>query len=485
MTARVDAVPGVRPWPQNRFGVSQRGSPAAPWRHEVGVLTHEPTPPTSPLRGVQWSPFYVAFLLYIFVITTYQLPIGNIAMAAALGGLLFQRQVRLPALLLWLGLFLVWSAVGYVSTRYPAVVWEHLVSWGKVWLVALVAANALRSRSQIRFFIIVFLGCFALYPLRGALVNYYVYHEAVFGRAYWNFIYSNPNDLAALALLQLSMIAGLLMTEPKGWVRCAVLAGTGFLPLLILMTQSRGVFIALCVFTVCALFGPRLQPPTPFAGRRPRRRLVALALVGVIVSLLAPTGVWQRVRGLKEVSDTQRLERVDPEGSARGRFEVWKLSARIIADHPVRGVGLGAYRPSHESYTQRGGFDPAARGRKDAHSTLLTVTGETGFPGLLLFLALVISPVLRAERIRRKCRVALPRASGQLFYLEVGLATFFVAGIFASYAHLSFLYVHLALLWAMAQVSEHDLARLHGTQRTLSKKLVGRPALPLAPPSRR
>ena len=69
---------------------------------------------------------------------------------------------------------------------------------------------------QIRFFLAFWLACFAFYPVRGALFNYYLYHENLFGRAIWNYIFSNPNDLAAFCILQLSMALGLYAIEEQG-----------------------------------------------------------------------------------------------------------------------------------------------------------------------------------------------------------------------------------------------------------------------------
>src|SRR5206468_8596566 len=105
-----------------------------------------------------------------------------------------------------------------------------------------------RTRPQLRFFCVFWLGCFALYPLRGAFFNYFLYQSKLFGRAIWNYIYSNPNDLAALAILQLAMVAALLSLERRGWAKWAGQVGVVLVPLLILMTQSRGAFIALALF---------------------------------------------------------------------------------------------------------------------------------------------------------------------------------------------------------------------------------------------
>jgi O-antigen ligase len=435
--------------------------------HRAESPVAEPDPPSNPLRGVRWPFIYAAFLLYIFVITTYQLGIATIAMSAGALGLLFQRDAfRLPSLLLWFGLYLVWCAIAYIKTPYPTLVWDFLFQYGKLWVIMLVTLNALRSRPQIRFFMVFFLACFALYPLRGAFINYYVFHETLFGRAYWNFIYSNPNDLAAIAVLQLSLVAGLLVTEPKGWVRSCALIGAGLLPLLILMTQSRAAFIALSVFVLFVLFGPRTHSPARARMRRkPRKKLIALAIVGAAVALAAPDGVWDRVRGMREMHDTENLGAIDDKGSARQRFEVWKVASRIISDNPVSGVGLGGYNLAHESYAARGAFDREVQGKKDAHSTYLHVAAESGIPGLFIFLVIVLSTALRAERIRRLCKRVLPRRSAQLLYLEAGLIAFLVAGIFGSFQHLSFLYIHLALLLVVAEACRRDVTQLYGTRR--------------------
>jgi probable O-glycosylation ligase (exosortase A-associated) len=408
----------------------------------------------APWRGVSWSLMYVAFLWYIAVITTYHLPGASIAMAAALIGLIVEREPRrFPALLAWLGAFTVWAAVAYPLTRYPDEVQERVKLLTKVWLIVLVAVNALRTRSQIRFFIIFFLGCFALYPLRGAFINYYVADYSLLGRAVWNFIYVNPNDMAAFALLQLSMAVGLLTTErPKSWVWIAALAGVVLLPLLVLMTQSRGGVIALGVFTILLLTTRRRRPLA----------LVATVTLATSVALVAPSGVWTRMSGLATATRAADLRKADPEGSANARFGLWKVAVKIIRDQPVLGVGAGAYHLAHEAYARDEEFDHAVKGPRDTHSTVLNVLAETGTPGLMLFLAFLLTTALKAERIRRACRATLPREAMQLLYLELGLVAFLVAGIFGSFAYLAFLYVHLALIWAVAEACRHE-ARVAGS----------------------
>jgi len=411
------------------------------------------------LQGVEWTVPFAAFLAYIFAITTYRLPLGTPAMLAGLVGLAIQRErLRFPRFLIPFGLLVLWCAIGYAVTAYPVPVADQLIELVKLWAIALVCANAVRTRPQLRLFIVFVLGCFALYPLRGAFFNYVFYNNTAFGRAIWVHVYSNPNDLAALTVLQLSLVSVLLVTEARGWVRRAALTGIALLSLLILMTQSRGGVIALAVFVVAVLCSQWRQL-LKFVG--PRRRVRVLVIGGAVLAaivFIAPAGVWTRVSGLQNATDASHLDDVDPEGSARQRYEIWKVAAKIIREHPMMGVGVGAYNFAHETYATGEEFDPIARGRRDTHSTILNVLAETGIPGCVAFVAVVLTAVISAERARRKCKGIAPRQGMQLFLLEAGLLAFFAAAVFGSFAALSFLYIHLALLWCLGQVVRRELA---------------------------
>jgi O-antigen ligase len=416
------------------------------------------TQSSRPEERIRWTIVFVAFLAYVFAITTYRLPIGNLAMLAGLGGIaLHTNRLRFPRLLIWFAAFLLWSAIGYVRTPYPAPVWDRLVELLKVWAVVLVAVNALRSRAQIRFFSVFFLGCFALYPLRGAFFNYFFYRSTLFGRAIWNHVFSNPNDLAGIAILQLAMVAALLSLEQHGWVKRAGQAGIVLVPLLILMTQSRGGFIALSLFVICCLVGQWSQLRRVLDTARRVRLVLTLVAVGGAVAFFAPSGVWERVAGLQHLTSTEHLNQVDQEGSARQRYEIWRVAIKMIRENALTGVGLGAYPTAHAVYAQGEEFNRTAAGARDTHSTYLNVLAETGVPGALAFFGLIVSVMVGAERTRRQSKQSAPRLALPLFFLEIGLVAFFTAGVFDSFDVSAFLYIHLALLWATAEVTRRRL----------------------------
>jgi len=401
--------------------------------------------------GVEWTPVYLGFLVYVFVVTTFQLNVADWAIGIATVGLLVQRQpLRFPPLLVWFGVFIAWCFIGYTQSDYGPVVWERIVDLAKLWVIVLVAVNALRTRAQLRFFLLFFLAAYAFYPVRGAYFNYYLYGQKPGGRAVWKFTYDNPNDLATLTLLALSVCAGMLYAERERIIRTLSLVGVGMLTLLVFMTQSRGAIIALSVFAVFALRNSKRAHRA--------RTLVVFAAVAAVLATFAPSSVWDRLKGLENVTNTANLREVDKEGSAEQRFEIWRVARKIIRTNPVTGVGVGAYSTAHGEYALDSEFKRTARGERDTHSTVLNVAAETGLVGLGIFLGMFAWLGWRAEQVRRRAQTVLPARAQQLTYLMLGLLAYFVAGIFGSYGHLNFTYIFAALLWAFVQRTDEECA---------------------------
>lgn len=399
--------------------------------------------------GISWSVVFAAFLYYTLVITTYALPGGDVSIALALIAIPFQRErFRCPSLLISFVLLLAWCVVGWSQTIFPVTVGNELISFAKVGLVLLVAGNALTSPGRLRFFIIFWLACYALYPVRGALANYFIYGYTAWGRALWNFIYANANDLAVLTLLQLALCAGVLANERQKWIRLAALAGVPILTLLIVLTQSRGGILGLVTFGLLAVLGHR-------------RRLRAIGLAAVLVVgiiMVAPPGVWERLGGMTKLTDTSQLAKADREGSAIERFQIWQTALQIIGDHQLFGVGWGAYALANDMYAPRTGEHIRRLGARDTHSTYLNVIAEAGVPGFCLFMILIAAPLISAERTRRRCARVFPHAAQQLYLMEAGMAGYLVTALFGSFAHVTFFYLYLTLVFVTAKILAQELS---------------------------
>jgi O-antigen ligase len=152
------------------------------------------------------------------------------------------------------------------------------------------------------------------------------------------------------------------------------------------------------------------------------------------------------------VSQQDEGVKVNDEGSARQRLEIWKVARTIVAENPLTGVGLGAYPNAHYVYAQRPIFDPTALGRRDTHSTYLNLMAETGIPGFIIFMTILAVTLVDAERTRRRVKASQPQRALQLYYMEAGLLAYLIAGIWGSYGEIVLTYLYLALMSVATQL---------------------------------
>jgi O-antigen ligase len=409
----------------------------------AAVGTSVGTPPD--LGGVAarvepvWSLAFLGLCVFTFAIVTYRFPVGELGIAIAMVGLAVQRPpLRAPAPFWILLAFIVWSSLSAFASPFPTPETHNL--WERLKLLAIffVVVNVLRTGRQIYVYLAFLLLCFLLFPARGALVNY-AGGYTVFGRALWNYTYANPNDLAALTLIAIGIAAALVPALAKHrYVRWGTLAAAAVLLIVVLLTQSRGAFIGLLAgFGIGAWKTLRVR----------RAGLVIGAVIAVVLAALVPNSVWDRLSGISKLTSTDTIAAADQEGSAEQRWEIQQTAVRIVADNWLLGVGPGAYRAANAVYAPQ-------IGPKDTHNTYLNVAAETGVPGLVLWVALVISVLVRATRAWRG-RSASDTATGGIGYVWItrGLVAFLVAGIFGSYAAITMPYIILATLWCCAHLT--------------------------------
>jgi O-antigen ligase/cytochrome c-type biogenesis protein CcmH/NrfG len=147
-----------------------------------------------------------------------------------------------------------------------------------------------------------------------------------------------------------------------------------------------------------------------------RRVAVAggVATVAVVVVALA-VGVGGRLPDLLR----------DREGGARGRLDEWRVAARVVATHPVLGVGPEGYRIAFagavdDAYERAHGRTPLP---DRAHSALLDVAATTGLVGLLAYGALLL---FVGRFLLRAVRASPPWLAG----LAAGVLAYWVQSLF-------------------------------------------------------
>jgi putative inorganic carbon (HCO3(-)) transporter len=132
------------------------------------------------------------------------------------------------------------------------------------------------------------------------------------------------------------------------------------------------------------------------------------------------------------------------------RLELWKGAARMLASHPLLGVGAGNFSVEYPPFRSEAEFrashqyvDSGFVEAEDAHSSWVQVAAEAGLPGLVSLL-LVVGLGARLW-LRRMKAGAEPETLALLAGLGAGAAAFLVAGLFNTLTlHVS----HTLFFWA-------------------------------------
>jgi O-antigen ligase len=384
-----------------------------------------------------WTFPFVCLLLFTFIVVSERGLFAWVFICLSLAGVVARSQgIRFPALLGWAAAFAAWSLLTAITALSPSIASEDVVEHIKSILILFAVVNLLRTEAQLRMFLLVILGAFLIYPVRGGLKNYAQgYTDG--GRLLWNHMYINPNYMAGVALLVIGIALSFATAkEERLWVRRGCVASVIVLLVVVLLTQSRGAFIGLMI-------GMGI-PGAILLMRRPSARILYVVLALLIGVALIPHSVWHRLEGIEKLTSTATIAEADPQHSAAQRWEIQKTAWRVFIGHPLLGVGLGCYPLANAIYSPE-------LGERDAHNSYLGLAAETGAPGLILWFALVISVLRYAARARRE-KAAVP-LSLNVIWIQRALIAFLVAGTFSTYGHLTHLYLALGALWCASTIS--------------------------------
>ena len=173
-------------------------------------------------------------------------------------------------------------------------------------------------------------------------------------------------------------------------------------------TFSRGGALALTA-AVAWLLARRAVPLKALAGG-----VAALALLGVAAVLFAGSELDRAVREKTHIAETN----VDT------RELRWQAAARMVADHPVVGVGPGGFREGYPAASHNAEIDEQT---PVAHNMYLEVAAELGVPGFALFVALLVLTAVTSERVRRTTDDPLPVVAVQASLIAVVVASTFLS----------------------------------------------------------
>jgi O-antigen ligase len=116
----------------------------------------------------------------------------------------------------------------------------------------------------------------------------------------------------------------------------------------------------------------------------------ALLVVAIVIVLANPNDYWHRFRAIWTPEASYATAALD-RATVQERLELWRASYQMARDNPWLGVGPGNY-PNAVLF-----YNPALA-RLPAHNSIAAIGAEMGFPGLILFLGLILSIAMALAR---------------------------------------------------------------------------------------
>jgi probable O-glycosylation ligase (exosortase A-associated) len=381
-------------------------------RPYVGLLVWSWLGYMNPHRLTYGFAFNFPWVMLIAVVTLVSLAISKES-----------RKIPVTTVTVLMLLFLAWTGVTTIFAFEQASAWHTFEQFAKTLVMVFVTLMLVRDRKRVDWLVWVIVGSLGFYGVKGGaftLVTGGGYH--IFGPAA-SFIADN-NDLAMALCMSLPLMRYLQLQATKKFVKAALGASMALTGIAILGTYSRGGMIGLAIVIVALLV-------------KGRRRLVlalALIVVGATAYNFMPT---------KWVARMDTLQHAREVGSAQTRIQSWEFAANVAFHRPLIGGGLNLY----ESAPLWATYAPEGAVQRAVHSIYFRVLGEQGFPGLILFVGLLVASWRNCSRVRKRLRHSPEQrwAYDLASMLQVSLVAFGVAGAFLTSTYFDLSYQLMAL----------------------------------------
>lgn len=339
--------------------------------------------------------------------------------------------------------FMVWITIAHQRAEFPDVSWIKYDIAIKTLIFAYFIPFAINTKRQLEFFLWVAAASFMYFIFIAgfkSLLGGGGYGVALIGLN--GFMYAEGSTLSTLSICMIPVFLYLrkhsLICEKhpitKHFLLFIILCSLGVL----VGTQARTGLVALAVFMLIYFF----QTQKKF------KYVIAIGVFGLI-SLTFVTDEWvNRMNTMKEVKTS--------ETSAIGRLVVWRWTIDYVKDKPLFGGGFYAYNANAgvlDRYQKGQEKAITQQGAKAFHNIFFEVLGETGYGGLLIFIAIILHGLnlLRKRKLRH-----IP-----IFYegkkaIQTSFLIYIAGGMFIGVAFYPWLYYIYAISVVTTQLEAEE-----------------------------
>lgn len=377
-------------------------------------------------RDIRWS-FYVAIVMFAgaFVSTRERTYMA--------------RDWRCYVMLLLVAL--VGVSIVIARTFDPSVV-SGFTEFGKIIIISLFTTGLVTSRDRLRLLIWVIALSFGFFGLKSGLQGIASLGQMQILQGPGGMLRDN-NDFALALAMGIPMMWHIAASEKRTALRRLFFVLVPLTAITIVMTHSRGGFLALAAAALVLSWRGRNR----FASYT---SLAAMVLAGL---MLAPSSYTDRIISIRDY---------EQDASSQGRLKAWGIAREMIQERPLFGVGFAGFEREYAR------FDPEEEGTRSrapgevhvAHNSYLQIWAECGTLAFLLYMVLLLGSFWDLRRVRMEAERRY-HASWILNYasmFEASMAAFVVGGVFLNRAHFDLFYHWVALIVAFSAIARRHLA---------------------------
>lgn len=263
-----------------------------------------------------------------------------------------------------------------------------------------------------------------------------------------NSMLTDNNLLALGVLMMLPLFIYITPTLKTKTLRLAFLGFSGLCAVCVIGTFSRGGFIGLLIV------GWRLLQKS--------KKKILFGFIGIV---FASGAIFVAADGWKDRMET--IDDAKSDASFLGRTTAWKISTLVALDRPLIGGGqdsVQTFQVWDYYYREIDKLDfldlaNAYRYRpKAAHSIYFQVLGDTGIPGILLFLGILFMGYRMSKRLSKHAHQDWIRDLASA--INTMLLAYMVSGTLLSMAYYDVLYAMLAVLICIDRLNKQDIENL-------------------------
>jgi O-antigen ligase len=212
------------------------------------------------------------------------------------------------------------------------------------------------------------------------------------------------------------------------WKHCSIVPPTRLVKLMLVGFGIAAGLTAVGTYARTGLVALAMLAAASIVYARRKATLIVAVVIATAASSLFVADQWVERMGT--------LGNVGTELSAMGRLAVWQWTLDFVASHPWGG-SFGVYRINTFEMTLEDG-SVLAGGAKAFHSIYFEILGELGYPGLFLFIVIVLTTIAALMGVKK---AALDDWTKDLATCTlVALLIYLAAGAFIGVAFQPFFY---------------------------------------------